>query len=51
MQCVMCHGNVAQLDAMAQTTSVVAMASCIGCHQAHNAGTACATCHAWPPRS
>ncbi len=51
MQCVMCHGNVAQLDAMAQTTSVIAMASCIGCHQTHNANTACATCHSWPPRS
>lgn len=51
MQCVMCHGNVAQLDAMAQTTSVLAMASCINCHQAHNANTACSTCHAWPPPS
>ena len=51
MQCVMCHGDVAQLDAMAQTTSVVAMASCIGCHQSHNASTACATCHSWPPSS
>ena len=49
MQCVMCHGNVAQLDAMAQTTSVTSMASCIGCHQAHNAPVTCATCHAWPP--
>lgn len=48
MQCVMCHGNVAQLDAMAQTTSVVAMASCIACHQTHNANTACVTCHSWP---
>jgi len=51
MQCAMCHGDVSQLAAMAQTTSVVAMASCIGCHQSHNASTACATCHAWPPRS
>jgi hypothetical protein len=51
MQCVMCHGDVAQLDAMAQTTSVVAMASCISCHQGHNVNTACTTCHAWPPRS
>jgi len=51
MQCVMCHGNVAQLDAMSQTTSVVAMASCLSCHQSHNASTECATCHAWPPRS
>ena len=48
MQCVMCHGDVAQLDVMAQNTAVVAMASCIGCHQTHNAKTACATCHAWP---
>jgi Cytochrome c7 and related cytochrome c len=51
MQCVMCHGDVARLDAMAQTTGVVAMASCISCHQAHNANTTCDTCHAWPPRS
>jgi hypothetical protein len=48
MQCVMCHGNVEQFDALAQTTAVLAMASCIGCHQAHNASTACALCHAWP---
>jgi Class III cytochrome C family len=48
MQCIMCHGDVAQLDTMAQTTAVLAMASCISCHQAHNASTACALCHAWP---
>jgi hypothetical protein len=48
MQCVMCHGNVEQFDALAQTTAVLAMASCIGCHQAHNASTACALCHVWP---
>jgi hypothetical protein len=48
MQCVMCHGDVAQLDVMAQNTAVAAMASCIGCHQAHNAKIACATCHSWP---
>jgi Cytochrome c7 and related cytochrome c/Class III cytochrome C family len=48
MQCVMCHGDVAKLDAMAQNTAVLAMASCITCHQAHQATTACATCHAWP---
>src|SRR3984885_8231653 len=51
MQCVMCHGNVAQLDSMSQTTSVSSMASCISCHQTHNAKTACATCHAWPAQS
>jgi hypothetical protein len=48
MQCVMCHGDVAQLDAMAQMTSVTSMGSCIGCHQAHNAATVCVTCHTWP---
>lgn len=47
-QCVMCHGDVAQLDAMAQTTSVTAMGVCIGCHQAKQAATVCSTCHAWP---
>lgn len=48
MQCVMCHGNVASLDAMAETTAVTSMASCISCHAAHKAGTTCQTCHAWP---
>ena len=48
MQCVMCHGDVGQLDSMAETTAVPAMAACISCHQAHNAKTACATCHSWP---
>jgi hypothetical protein len=48
MQCAMCHGNVGQLDAMAQTTSVTSMASCISCHQMNKASTACVTCHVWP---
>ena len=48
MQCAMCHGDVGQLDAMAQTTSVTSMASCIGCHQSHKAPVVCQTCHAWP---
>jgi hypothetical protein len=51
LQCVMCHGNVAQLDAMAQTTAVTAMGSCIGCHQTFKAKTTCETCHAWPSDS
>jgi len=49
MQCVMCHGQVGELDAMAETTSVTSMGSCIACHAAHKAGTTCSTCHAWPP--
>jgi hypothetical protein len=48
LQCVMCHGQVAQMDVMAQNTSVTSMASCISCHESHQASTACQTCHAWP---
>ncbi len=48
VQCGACHGDIAQSDAMAMTTSVVAMASCIGCHEARGANTACTTCHKWP---
>ena len=48
MQCVMCHGQVAEVDAMTEATGVTSMASCIACHQANNAATACKTCHPWP---
>ncbi len=48
MQCAMCHGNVGQLDAMAETTAVTSMASCISCHQMRQAATTCITCHSWP---
>jgi hypothetical protein len=48
MRCVMCHGDVTQYDAMAEITSVRAMASCISCHDAHRASNTCRTCHAWP---
>lgn len=47
--CGACHGRVAELDAMAMTTGVTAMASCIACHESRSASTDCATCHAWPP--
>jgi ABC-type nitrate/sulfonate/bicarbonate transport system substrate-binding protein len=46
--CENCHGAVASLDAMAETTAVAAMASCIGCHQARSVSAACTVCHAWP---
>jgi len=46
--CGACHGRVAELDDMAMTTSVTAMASCISCHESRAADTACATCHSWP---
>jgi len=48
MRCAMCHGDVTQGDAMAEITSVRAMASCISCHDAHQARNTCQTCHAWP---
>lgn len=48
MKCEMCHGQVAQLQAMAEITSVTTMVNCLNCHQAHNASTACQTCHSWP---
>jgi hypothetical protein len=45
MKCEMCHGQVAQMEAMAETTSVKTMFSCIDCHQKNNAKTVCDTCH------
>jgi len=50
VQCGACHGDVAQFDEMSMTTSVTAMASCISCHESHEAPTDCVTCHAWPPQ-
>jgi ABC-type nitrate/sulfonate/bicarbonate transport system substrate-binding protein len=46
--CEDCHGAVADLDLMAETTAVTAMASCISCHQARSVSAACTVCHAWP---
>jgi len=48
VQCGACHGDVAQFDEMSTTTRVTAMASCISCHESHDAPTGCVTCHAWP---
>ncbi|MEN8198204.1 MAG: cytochrome c3 family protein, partial [Pseudomonadota bacterium] len=46
--CTNCHGDVASLDVMAKTTTVTAMATCIGCHQASAAPATCVACHSWP---
>ncbi|MEQ1946250.1 MAG: cytochrome c3 family protein, partial [Bryobacteraceae bacterium] len=48
LQCVMCHGAVGEMETMSQATAVLAMGSCINCHQSHNAPVVCQTCHAWP---
>jgi hypothetical protein len=46
--CDTCHGQVAAQEQMTTLTSVTAMASCIGCHDAYKAPNTCVTCHAWP---
>jgi len=47
-QCETCHGDIGQAEAVSETKATLAMASCIGCHEAQAANTACVTCHAWP---
>lgn len=47
-QCATCHGNVDLIETMSETKAVLAMASCIGCHQVHAAPTECVSCHIWP---
>jgi len=46
--CETCHGDISQADAIAETSAVLAMATCISCHQSHEAPHECVTCHAWP---
>lgn len=48
VNCENCHGPVGEMDAVAETTSVAAMATCIDCHAQNRAPTACRTCHLWP---
>jgi hypothetical protein len=49
VKCETCHGQVAQMEVMAQVTSVTSMGGCISCHQMHKAPTTCVTCHAFGP--
>lgn len=51
MKCQMCHGQVAEMDRMSETTSVTTMGVCLKCHEDHGAPTVCSTCHSWPPAS
>ncbi len=48
IKCETCHGQVAEMATMSQTTSVTSMGVCIECHKLHNAPTVCQTCHSWP---
>lgn len=47
-QCETCHGDVSQMEAVSESTAILAMASCIGCHEERGARTECVACHAWP---
>lgn len=48
--CENCHGQVAQMDAISEATSVTAMGVCINCHALNKAPTTCEVCHAWPSK-
>ena len=48
VKCETCHGQVADMAAMSQTTSVTSMGVCISCHKLNNTPTVCQTCHSWP---
>ncbi len=45
VKCETCHGDVKQLAAMSEVTSVITMYSCLSCHEMNHAKTACETCH------
>jgi hypothetical protein len=45
VKCETCHGQVAQLEAMSEVTSVTTMYSCLNCHELNHAKVACDTCH------
>ncbi len=47
-QCQTCHGDISQAEAVSESKAILAMATCIGCHQARGAAAECVTCHAWP---
>jgi hypothetical protein len=45
VKCETCHGQVAQMEAMFESTSVTTMYSCLSCHEINHAKTGCETCH------
>jgi hypothetical protein len=46
VKCETCHGDVSQISAMSEVTSVVTMYSCLTCHEMNHAKATCETCHA-----
>ncbi len=47
-RCETCHGDISRIEAVSETTAILAMATCISCHETREAKTECVTCHAWP---
>jgi hypothetical protein len=45
VKCETCHGQVSQMEAMSEVTSVTTMYSCLSCHELSHAKSACDTCH------
>jgi hypothetical protein len=45
VKCETCHGQVREIEAMSEVTSVTTMYSCLNCHELNKAKTACDTCH------
>lgn len=45
VKCETCHGQVREMDAVSEVTSVTTMYSCLNCHEMNHAKTACDTCH------
>jgi len=45
VKCETCHGQVREMEAMWEVTSVTTMYSCLNCHEMNHAKTACDTCH------
>jgi Cytochrome c7 and related cytochrome c len=45
VKCETCHGQVRELEAMSEVTSVTTMYSCLNCHELNHAKSACDTCH------
>jgi hypothetical protein len=45
VKCETCHGQVREMEAMSEVTSVTTMYSCLHCHEMNQAKNACDTCH------
>lgn len=45
VKCETCHGQVREMDAMSEVTSVTTMYACLNCHEMNHAKSSCDTCH------